>query len=128
MAGRLCFWSYWTAQRSPATLHRLKVGACAMGNMTVWHWLILLAVGLLMFGGKGKISSTMGDVADGTNSFKKGMADDASSRSLALPAPDAPRRPRSWLKSFSLIVAIVGGLMTIVMNAEDFMKVVRKFL
>jgi sec-independent protein translocase protein TatA len=47
-----------------------------MGTLSVWHWLILLAVGLLMFGGKGKISSIMGDVADGIKSFKKGMADD----------------------------------------------------
>jgi sec-independent protein translocase protein TatA len=47
-----------------------------MGTMSVWHWLILLAVGLLMFGGKGKISSIMGDVAEGIKSFKKGMADD----------------------------------------------------
>lgn len=47
-----------------------------MGSMSIWHWLILLAVGLLMFGGKGKISSIMGDVADGIKSFKKGMAED----------------------------------------------------
>ena len=50
-----------------------------MGSMSVWHWLILLAVGMMAFGGKGKISSIMGDVADGIKSFKKGMADDAVS-------------------------------------------------
>ncbi len=48
-----------------------------MGSMSVWHWLILIVVGMLAFGGKGKISSIMGDVADGIKSFKKGMADDA---------------------------------------------------
>jgi sec-independent protein translocase protein TatA len=48
-----------------------------MGSMSVWHWLIFLAVALLLFGGKGKISSIMGDVADGIKSFKKGMQDDA---------------------------------------------------
>jgi sec-independent protein translocase protein TatA len=47
-----------------------------MGTFSAWHWLILLAVGMLAFGGKGKISSIMGDVADGIKSFKKGMADD----------------------------------------------------
>jgi sec-independent protein translocase protein TatA len=56
-----------------------------MGTMSVWHWLILLAVVLLMFGGKGKISSIMGDVADGIKSFKKGMAEDKP------PTPDAPK-------------------------------------
>ena len=49
-----------------------------MGSLSVWHWLILLAVGMMAFGGKGKISSIMGDVADGIKSFKKGMADDAT--------------------------------------------------
>ncbi len=47
-----------------------------MGSLSVWHWLIFLAVALLLFGGKGKISSIMGDVAEGIKSFKKGMADD----------------------------------------------------
>ena len=47
-----------------------------MGSMSVWHWLILIVVGMLAFGGKGKISSIMGDVAEGIKSFKKGMADD----------------------------------------------------
>lgn len=47
-----------------------------MGSLSVWHWLIFLAVALVLFGGKGKISSIMGDVADGIKSFKKGMKDD----------------------------------------------------
>jgi sec-independent protein translocase protein TatA len=34
------------------------------------------AVALLLFGGKGKISDLMGDVAKGVKSFKKGLADD----------------------------------------------------
>jgi sec-independent protein translocase protein TatA len=49
-----------------------------MGAMSVWHWLILIVVGMVLFGGKGKISSIMTDVADGIKSFKKGMADDAA--------------------------------------------------
>jgi sec-independent protein translocase protein TatA len=47
-----------------------------MGSMSIWHWLLFLAVALLMFGGGNKISSIMGDVAKGIKSFKKGMADD----------------------------------------------------
>ncbi len=47
-----------------------------MGSLSVWHWLIFLAVALLLFGGSGKISSIMGDVAKGIKSFKKGMAED----------------------------------------------------
>jgi sec-independent protein translocase protein TatA len=47
-----------------------------MGSLSMWHWMIVLAVGLLLFGGRGKISELMGDVAKGIKSFKKGMADE----------------------------------------------------
>jgi sec-independent protein translocase protein TatA len=47
-----------------------------MGSLSIWHWLILGAVVLLLFGGKGKISDLMGDFAKGIKSFKKGLADD----------------------------------------------------
>jgi sec-independent protein translocase protein TatA len=46
------------------------------------------AVALLLFGGKGKISDIMGDVAKGIKSFKKGMADDDTAETPA-PAPVA---------------------------------------
>jgi sec-independent protein translocase protein TatA len=47
-----------------------------MGGLSVWHWPLFLAVALLLFGGGGKISSMMGDVAKGIKSFKKGLAED----------------------------------------------------
>lgn len=47
-----------------------------MGGLSIWHWLIVGAVLLLVFGGKGKISDLMGDVAKGIKSFKKGMAEE----------------------------------------------------
>jgi sec-independent protein translocase protein TatA len=47
-----------------------------MGGLSIWHWLIVLAVGLLLFGGRGKVSDLMGDFAKGIKSFKKGLADD----------------------------------------------------
>ncbi len=47
-----------------------------MGGLSIWHWLIFLAVAPLLFGGSGKISSIMGDVAKGIKSFKKGMSED----------------------------------------------------
>ncbi|MDI6837012.1 twin-arginine translocase TatA/TatE family subunit [Ciceribacter thiooxidans] len=46
-----------------------------MGSFSMWHWLIVLAIVLLLFG-RGKIPELMGDVAKGIKSFKKGMADD----------------------------------------------------
>lgn len=57
-----------------------------MGAFSIWHWLIVLAVVLLLFGGSGKISSLMGDVAKGIKSFRKGLqdGDDEGSSAKAL--------------------------------------------
>ncbi len=48
-----------------------------MGFGSWWHWVLLLVVVLVVFGGKGKVSDLMGDVAKGIKSFKKGLADDS---------------------------------------------------
>jgi sec-independent protein translocase protein TatA len=48
----------------------------AMGGLSIWHWIIVGAVVLIVFGGKGKISEIMGDVAKGIKSFKKGLAEE----------------------------------------------------
>ena len=49
-----------------------------MGSFSIWHWLVVLLVVLLLFGG-GKVSSLMGDFAKGIKSFKKNMAEDDAS-------------------------------------------------
>lgn len=46
-----------------------------MGVMGIWQWVIVLAIVLLLFGGRGKISSLMGDFGKGLKSFKKGLKD-----------------------------------------------------
>jgi sec-independent protein translocase protein TatA len=46
-----------------------------MGSLSIWHWILVIAVVLLLFG-RGKISDLMGDVAQGIKSFKKGLQDD----------------------------------------------------
>ena len=46
-----------------------------MGSFSIWHWLVVIVVIMLLFG-RGKISELMGDVAKGIKSFKKGMAED----------------------------------------------------
>ena len=47
-----------------------------MGSLSIWHWIIVLLVVMVLFGGRGKISSLMGDFAQGIKAFKKGMSDD----------------------------------------------------
>ena len=46
-----------------------------MGGFSLWHWLVVGIIILLLFG-KGRFSDMMGDVAKGLKSFKKGMSDD----------------------------------------------------
>ena len=50
-----------------------------MGSMSMWHWIIVIAVVLLLFG-RGKISELMGDVAQGIKAFKKGMSDEDAAK------------------------------------------------
>jgi sec-independent protein translocase protein TatA len=46
-----------------------------MGSFSIWHWLVVGVIILLLFG-KGRFSDMMGDVAKGLKSFKKGMSED----------------------------------------------------
>jgi sec-independent protein translocase protein TatA len=46
-----------------------------MGAFSVWHILILAAIALVLFGGRGKVSDLMGDFGKGINSFKKGLSE-----------------------------------------------------
>jgi sec-independent protein translocase protein TatA len=57
-----------------------------MGSFSIWHWMIVLLVVMVLFGGRGKISSLMGDFAQGIKAFKKGMSEDEKTAE----APPAP--------------------------------------
>ena len=58
-----------------------------MGSMSLWHWIIVLAVGLLLFGGRGKISDLMGDFAKGIKSLKKGLSEDEQAEAASKTEP-----------------------------------------
>lgn len=47
-----------------------------MGFTSIWHWLIVLAVVLILFARPGKISGIMGDFGKGLRSFKQGVKDE----------------------------------------------------
>ena len=59
-----------------------------MGFGSPIHWVLLVLVVVLLFGG-GRISGLMGDVAKGIKSFKKGLADDSDETTT--PAKPAQR-------------------------------------
>lgn len=50
-----------------------------MGSMSWIHWVIVIGIVALLFGGRGKLSSIMGDAAKGIKAFKDGLKDDTSS-------------------------------------------------
>jgi sec-independent protein translocase protein TatA len=64
-----------------------------MGFTSIWHWIILILVVVLVFG-QGKISELMGDVAKGIKSFKKGLAEDPEPAPPAQKTLELPGEPR----------------------------------
>jgi sec-independent protein translocase protein TatA len=61
-----------------------------MGSMSIWHWVIVGFLVLLLFG-RGRFSDMMGDVAKGIKSFKKGMAEEDERPQSRIEAQDAAR-------------------------------------
>ncbi|MEI9997192.1 MAG: twin-arginine translocase TatA/TatE family subunit [Rhizomicrobium sp.] len=59
-----------------------------MGSFGPLHWIILIAVVVLLFGGRGKISDLMGDVAKGIKSFRSGLNDPEDAKTIQGSASD----------------------------------------
>ena len=64
-----------------------------MGSLSIWHWIIVLLVVMVLFGGRGKISNLMGDFAQGIKAFKKGMAEDDTKPAEKEPVKSSIIRP-----------------------------------
>ena len=60
-----------------------------MGAFSIWHWVIVLVVVLVLFGGGGKLSKLMGDAGSGINAFKKGLKGDKKDEDAAQVASEA---------------------------------------
>lgn len=67
-----------------------------MGSLSIWHWVLVILVVVLLFG-RGKVSDLMGDVAKGIKSFKKGLADDDTN--TATTADPKPIEQQTAVKS-----------------------------
>jgi sec-independent protein translocase protein TatA len=61
-----------------------------MGGFSLWHWIIVLIVVLLLFG-RGRVSDIMGDFGKGIKSFKQGLneGDTPAPPPAQIPPPDA---------------------------------------
>lgn len=62
-----------------------------MGGLSLWHWLIVIAIMALLFGGRGKLSGLMGDAAKGIRAFRDGLKgeEDKVEDAAAKPLPRA---------------------------------------
>ena len=52
-----------------------------MGGLSIWHWIIVLVVVLLVFGTK-RLRNAGNDLGEAVKGFKKGMKDDDKSGQL----------------------------------------------
>ncbi len=72
-----------------------------MGTFSVWHWLIVLVVVLVLFGGGGKIPKLMRDMGQGVNAFKKGLKEEVKDKDKdkAKAAADVTSEPKKVAES-----------------------------
>ncbi len=66
-----------------------------MGTFSIWHWIIVLAVILLLFGGRGKIPNLMRDMGQGINAFKKGLKEEDKDKVKA----DSAAEPKKTIET-----------------------------
>ena len=57
-----------------------------MGSLSIWHWLIVLVIVVLVFGTK-KLKNIGSDLGGAVRGFKDGMKDGSASADPAAPAP-----------------------------------------
>ncbi|MBI1406837.1 MAG: twin-arginine translocase TatA/TatE family subunit [Caulobacter sp.] len=61
-----------------------------MGGMSWIHWAIVIGVAALLFGGRGKLSSLMGDAAKGIKAFQDGLKGESEPEVEEEPVPAKP--------------------------------------
>ncbi|MDP3175902.1 twin-arginine translocase TatA/TatE family subunit [Phenylobacterium sp.] len=69
-----------------------------MGSFSIWHWLIVLVVVALLFGGRGKLSGIMGDAAKGIRAFKDGLKDEPEKADAAAKPLTAAEREKDEVR------------------------------
>jgi sec-independent protein translocase protein TatA len=72
-----------------------------MGTFSIWHWVIVLVIVAILFGGRGKLSSIMGDAAKGIRAFKDGLKNEehAEAEEEAKPLPKTSTRKKDTARS-----------------------------
>lgn len=63
-----------------------------MGSFSLWHWLVVLVIVLVLFG-RGRVADIMGEFGKGLKSFKHGMKDDENEHARRIEGPVQDARP-----------------------------------
>jgi len=66
-----------------------------MGSFSIWHWLVVLAIILVLFGGGGKIPRLMKDLGQGITAFRKGLKDNKDGEQPAAQAENTTDKQQS---------------------------------
>jgi sec-independent protein translocase protein TatA len=67
-----------------------------MGSLSIWHLIILGAILVLLFGGRGKISGIMGDTAKGIRAFRDGLkGEEETTTAEAKPLPKESEKDKA---------------------------------
>src|SRR5438309_9046963 len=81
------------ATERPARIGLVQLsGVVAMGSFSLMHWIVVLAIILILFGA-GKLPRVMGDFAKGIKAFKAGMKEEEEAESEAPPPQVSPPGP-----------------------------------
>jgi sec-independent protein translocase protein TatA len=64
-----------------------------MGSFSLFHWLIVLAAVVLLFGTK-RIPQAMGDIARGMKQFRNGLREEDTLEAQAAPTVKSAELPR----------------------------------
>jgi sec-independent protein translocase protein TatA len=73
-------------------------GGCFMGEFSIFHWLVVLAIVLILFGGR-KIPEVMKGLGEGIRNFKEGMSGASHTPTAPPPAPPAADKPAEEKKA-----------------------------
>jgi len=65
-----------------------------MGSFSLTHWLVVLAVVLIVFGA-GRLPKAMGELARGMRAFRSGMRDESTTATAGEPPVEAPPAERT---------------------------------
>ena len=60
-----------------------------MGSFSIWHWLIVLLIVVMVFGTK-KLKNIGSDLGSAVKGFKEGMKDGTAGEDAAAPGTSAP--------------------------------------